>query len=158
APVSTSVQTTTPGGLTSTRTATRTVTLADPHDPLSLTHTTDTVTVNGRRYTNTFDAASRQLTDTTPVGRQRLTTLDTQGHVVAEHLAGLAPRQFVYATNGRLTTVTQGTRTALLAYDAQGALASLTDPLGRAVHFAYDAAGRLTRQTLPDGREVVYSY
>src|SRR5262249_33907749 len=150
--------TTTPGGLTSSLTATRTVTLADPHDPLSLSRATDTITVNGRRYTSTFDAASRQITDITPVGRQRLTTLDAQGYVVAEQLAGLAPRQLAYDTNGRLTTITQGTRTAVLAYDAQGFLASLTDPLGRAVHFAYDAAGRLPRQTLPDDREVLYSY
>jgi hypothetical protein len=83
------MQTATPGGLRSTVTTTRTVTLADPHDPLSLTSATDTVTVNGRRYTSTFDAASRQITDITPVGRQRLTTLDAQGRVVQEQFAGL---------------------------------------------------------------------
>jgi len=77
---------------------------------------------------------------------------------VAEQVAGLEPRHFTYDTAGRLSTITQGPRTAVLAYDAQGSLASITDPLGRAVHFAYDAAGRLTRQTLPDGREVRYSY
>ena len=62
--------------------ATRTITLADPHDPLSLTSATDTVTVNGRRYTSTFDAASLQMTDTTPLGRQRFTIMDAQGRVV----------------------------------------------------------------------------
>ena len=156
APIRASVQTTTPGGLHATLTARREVTLDNLSDPLNLTSATNTVSVNGRPYTSTFDVASRQFTDTTPVGRQRRTTLDPQGRVVAEQVAGLEPRHFTYDTTGRLSSITQGPRTAILAYDAQGFLASLTDPLGRAARFAYDAAGRLTRQTLPDGREVLH--
>jgi YD repeat-containing protein len=35
---------------------------------------------------------------------------------------------------------------------------SITDALGRSVHFTYDLAGRVTTQTLPDGRTISYSY
>ena len=45
-----------------------------------------------------------------------------------------------------------------LAYNSDGYLDTVTDPLGRAVHFQYDAAGRVTRQTLPDGREILSTY
>src|SRR5262249_34722872 len=92
------------------------------------------------------------------MGRQRLTNLDAQGRVVQEQLAGLDPAQGTYDSKGRLTTLTRGSRTAVLAYDAQGNLASLTDPLGRAVSFASHAASRLTGQTLLDGRAVDYHY
>jgi YD repeat-containing protein len=118
APVSTSFQVTTPGGLSATLTETREVMLADPYDLLSLNQATTTVTVNGRSYTSIFDAAAQEVTDATPMGRQRRTTLDTQGRVIEEQLAGLDPVQWTYDTEGRLTTLTQGPRTAVLTYDA----------------------------------------
>ena len=46
----------------------------------------------------------------------------------------------------------------IFAYNAQGYLQTVTDPLGRTVNYAYDAAGRVTTQTLPDGREILYGY
>jgi RHS repeat-associated protein len=58
--------------------------------------------------------------------------------------------------------MTQGTggtaRTSTFAYNPQGFLASLTDPLSRTVSFGYDAAGRVTSQTLPDSRVIQTSY
>jgi YD repeat-containing protein len=50
APIPKSIATTT-GGLTSTLTTARSVTLSDPNNPLSLTALTDTVTLNGRTAT-----------------------------------------------------------------------------------------------------------
>src|SRR5262249_5686630 len=42
----------TPGGLTATTTTSRTVTLADPQNLLSLTALTDTIKINGRTFTS----------------------------------------------------------------------------------------------------------
>ena len=73
-------------------------------------------------------------------------------------MAGLTPLQFAYDSRGRLSLRAQDSRTSPLAYDAQGNLAWITDPLSRTVGFTYDAAGRVTHQTLPDGREIQYTY
>jgi len=64
--------------------------------------------------------------------------------------------------NGRITAVSQGegtdTRTLTVSYNAEGYVASITDPLFRTVEFEYDAAGRVTRQLLPVGRELIFAY
>ncbi len=144
------------GGLTATLSATRTATLATPTDPLSLTQLTDTSTVNGRRSTSVYDAATRTLTATSPANRQSIAVLDALGRVTQAQVTGILPVNASYDAQGRLATVTQGTgadaRTLGYAYDANGHLASVTDPLGRSVQFQYDLAGRVTTQTLPDER------
>jgi YD repeat-containing protein len=83
--------TTTRGGLTATITTVRTVSLADPNNPLSLTALTETVRVNGRTYTSSYTAATKTMATTTPAGRQRLATINTLGHLVQEQVAGLLP-------------------------------------------------------------------
>ena len=42
--------------------------------------------------------------------------------------------------------------------DADGRLATATDPILRSTHFLYDAADRLTSLVLTDGRVVDYGY
>lgn len=81
-----------------------------------------------------------------------------QGRVAEERVESLEPVRFTYDNLGRLATVTHGPRTSVLAYDGQGNLASLTDPLGHFVSFEYDPVGRITRQILPGEREILYSY
>lgn len=49
-------------------------------------------------------------------------------------------------------------RVLAYGYDAQGHLASVTDPLGRKVDYRYDAAERLAEATLPDGRAVRFGH
>jgi RHS repeat-associated protein len=158
APGVSSLTVATPRGLTSTLTETRSVTLTSALDIQSLSSATTTVTLNGRAYTSTFNAASRKITSRTPAGRQRVTTIDTQGRVLEEQLAGLDALRFTYDALGRPATVAQGSQTSVFSYDAHGYLASITDSLARIVRFEYDLIGRLTRQTLPDGREISYTY
>jgi RHS repeat-associated protein len=154
--------TTTTGGLISTVTTERAVTLADPLNPLSLTGLTDTVRINGRTHSSSYAAETQTFTNTTPEGRQGIAIIDTLGRVVEEQIAGLLPTGYTYDARGRLSTTTQGTgpdeRTASFSYDSAGFLEMITDPLGRAVTFDYDAAGRITTQTLPDGRMIQYGY
>ena len=64
--------TTTTGGLTSTLTTQRSVNLANPTDPLSLTSQSDTVQLNGRTFTSVYNAATKTTTNTSASGRKAL--------------------------------------------------------------------------------------
>jgi RHS repeat-associated protein len=157
-PVVGSLTVTMPSGRTSTLTGARAVALANPLDILSLSSATNTVTLNGLTYTSTFDAASRRVTSRTPAGRQQTSILDALGRVIEERIPGLEPLRLTYNGAGQLTSIGQGQRLSILSYDAQGHLASITDPLSRMVGFEYDSGGRPVHQTLSDGREIRYRY
>jgi RHS repeat-associated protein len=150
------------GGLTSTLTTARTAILSDSNNPLSLTQLTDTVTLNGRTATSVYDAATRAATATSAAGRISSAALDNLGRVVQSQVTGLLRVNTAYDLRGRLESVVQGTgadqRTLSFAYNPQGYLETVTDPLGRAVGYEYDLAGRVTRQIMPDNREILYSY
>ncbi len=109
APVATSTRVTMPSGLQATMTASRTATLADPANPLSLVQQTDTVTLNGRASTRVFDATPRTVTSWTPAGRQAVTTLDSLGRVSQVQPGGLEPVGYTYDLRGRLASVTHWT-------------------------------------------------
>ena len=162
APVPTSATTRLPSSQTRTTTTTRAATLATPGDPLSLTALSTTTAVNGRNYLSNYVAATRTFTDTTPASRQSTTTLDAQGRPIVATVAGLEPSAVTYDARGRIASIVAGQRRRrahfALAYNAEGFLASITDPLGRVESFTYDAAGRVTTQTLPGGRVVQYAY
>jgi RHS repeat-associated protein len=162
APLLKSLTVQTPLGLTSTLTTSRAVSLSNPNDPLSMTSQTDTLVINGRTYTSTYNQTNRLLTTTTPQGRTSSVTLDTKGRVAQEQVTGLEAVSYTYDSLGRLSTITQGSgveaRTSTLSYNTKNELISILDPLSRSVGFTYDLAGRITKQTLPDLREIQYSY
>lgn len=162
APILKSLTVATPLGLTSSLMTTRAVTLTTPNDPLSLATQTDTLVINGRTYTSTYTQATRLLRTTTPAGRLSDVTLDTKGRVVQEQVTGLEPVVYSYDTQGRLSTIIQGSgvnaRTSTLSYNSKHELTNIQDPLLRNVGFAYDLAGRITTQTLPDTRTIGYAY
>lgn len=151
-----------PGGLTTTTKSSRSATLRNPDNPLSLEKLTETTTTNGRTSTLVYDAATRRLTDTSAGGRVRTTTLDAKGRVVDDQLGNLAQTRYTYDSEGRLTRIAQGTgsdeRINRITYDPLGHVESVTDPLERVVRFTHDAAGRVTSQALPGGRVVEFGY
>ncbi|MBK1642895.1 hypothetical protein CKO12_13660 [Chromatium okenii] len=154
--------TTVTGGLTSTITTNRTATLANSNDPLSLKTLTDTMTVNSRTSTKVYDAATKRETSTSAAGRVGTETLDNLGRTIQSQITDLLAINNGYDTQGQLVSISQGTgvdqRNLTLAYNPQGDLKTLTDPLGRTLGYQYDAAGRITQKTLPDGRELRYAY
>ena len=158
APVVGTATVTTPSGLRSSTSGARTVQLANPSDPMTLQTQTDTITVNGHTTTSVYTASTKTVTTTSPAGRTSTTTLDAEGRVAQEQAGGLTPVVYGYDARGRLSTVTQGTRTSQLSYDDDGNLASITDPANRTTAFSYDLAGRVTQQTLPDGRQISFTY
>src|ERR1700693_3101126 len=151
-----------PSGLTSNVSMNRTVTLADSADPLSLKTLTDTVSINGHSYTETFDAKNRQITRLTPAGRRAITTLDEHGRVSKVEVPGLLPITLNYDGQGRLITFSQGTgaeaRVTGVVYNANGWVASVTDAQKRTDRFEYDAAGQIKKRIMPDGSEISLTY
>ncbi len=162
APLTKSLSIQTPSGLTLTSTTTRTATLSDPANALSLTSQTTTTSINGRNYTSAYTAANRTFTFTTPLNRQRTTGIDILGRPIQSQVAGLLPSSFAYDSRGRLSTATAGTgaeaRAFTFGYDSAGFLQSITDPLGRVVSYTYDTVGRATSRTLADGRIIGFTY
>ena len=158
APILASFTRSTPGGVVETGAATRTATLSDPNDPLSLQTQTDTFAVNGKTWTTAYQASSNTVVSTTPVGRKLTRTLNARGRVVAQQVSGLSAENFTYDAHGRLLSDVQGTRTTSFAYDSDGLLHTRTDPLGRVSTFAYDAVGRITSETLPGPRTIAFAY
>jgi YD repeat-containing protein len=150
-----------PAGISSQRSQSREVELANPSDPLSLIAMTDTVRLNGRTATSIYDAASRTQQVTSPAGRNASQTYDEQGRLLAYQLPGLAPENRSYDERGRLTRISYGSgneRSISMGYNAAGELASITDALGRTWALSYDQAGRVTSVTGPDNQVTRYTF
>ncbi len=107
-----------------------------------------------------FDASSRLLTTSTPLGRQVATTVDSIWRPLAVSIDGMDPIECAYdfGARGRLIHLKQADRAWRYAYDGSGRLTSLTDTLGRVTSFGYDDADRVTTQTMPDSQVVSYGY
>ncbi|MFN0095956.1 MAG: PKD domain-containing protein [Dehalococcoidia bacterium] len=162
APLAGNITVTNPGGLTLTSTQTRTAVLFDPDQIFNIDTITDTVTVNGRVFTTTYDGTAKTVTSTSAEGRTSTLTIDSFGRPTASLVPGLAGSTATYDARGRLETVTTGAgvdaRTTIFSYNSRGFLETVTDALGRTVTFEYDAAGRVTKQLLPGAREVLFTY
>jgi len=165
-PLTTALTITTPGALNYNRSFTRAVTLSNPSDPLSLVSQNDTITINSRNYTNNYTAATRTFAFTTPVGRIITTTTDAQSRTTAQQFVNLNPAAYTYDARGRLVTATFGSGLEARGFTygyhpsgaANGALASITNPLTQVTGFGYDAALRLNQITLPDTRVIGLGY
>jgi YD repeat-containing protein len=109
APILTTLSVTTPGGITASRSATRTATLSDPNNLLSLTSQTDTVQINGRTYTSLYNAATRTATRTSAGGRQNTVVTDPLGRLTQVQITGLFAANRNYDSHGHLSSISQGT-------------------------------------------------
>lgn len=162
APIAASHSVRLPSALERLTTTMREVTLADPANPLSLTSLTDRITTGGQQRSIAWNGAARTLTFTSPEGRVRTLTLDALGRVVGFAGAGIAPAVVSYDARGRVERRTIGSGAAArqthFAFDQNGRVASVTDPLGRVVGFTYDAAGRRVASTRPDGSVVQFAF
>jgi RHS repeat-associated protein len=146
------------GSLTADSSYARSVTLAVPGNPFSLTSQTDAAIVNGRAYTSAFTSTTRALVDTTPTGRIMTRVFDTRERLSKLQFGALTPTKFTYSPQGRITKLSRGTRVTKLTYNNGGFLAGITNPLNLTTSFSRDADGRLLSTTLPDSRVVSYSY
>jgi RHS repeat-associated protein len=159
APLSKSIQLTTPGGRALSVTQTRQVAV-DSGTGL-LQSQLDTTSVNGRSSTVQYNGLTRELLTTSAGGRQMAELLDARGRLLTTRFGTLAPRELAYSS-GQMVSMTEGSgpsaRQTTFGYGTDGLLATITDPLQRSVVFDRDLAGRITKQTLPGGRDVQYTY
>lgn len=159
APFLTSQVEKTPGNKTRTVTRSRVTSPVNLADPWGFATLTETVNVNGQPWMSVFDKATGALTTTSPLGRAVSQTYDVDGKVVAEQTSGLLPVSYGYDAEGKLVSVTAGSRVWLRGYDPQtGWLASTTDPLLEVTAFGRDAAGRVTVTVRPDNAVIAMSY
>ncbi|RJP19803.1 MAG: hypothetical protein C4529_10605 [Deltaproteobacteria bacterium] len=143
----------TPNGLVSITSTTRTATLDNAEDPLSLLSQRDTMTVNGRIYRTIFDNATRLITTTTPAGRRTESMLDGKGRIVSLKVDdAVSLTTFSYDSQGLLFQAGRGTDLWTHDYDSKNRLWKKTDPLGYIVEYAYDDADRVNMVRLPSGR------
>jgi RHS repeat-associated protein len=156
-PIGTS-ETLTQGNLTMNITGSRVTTLGTAGNPFSVSTETDTKVINGRSYTSTFTGSNRTWVNTSPVGRTVTIGLDSLERIASTQVEGLTATDLKYDSRGRLASATQGTRNTTFAYDSDGFLAIVTDPLKLTTSFGYDADGNLLTTTLPDGRIITYTY
>ncbi|NJL26928.1 MAG: hypothetical protein HC897_03105 [Thermoanaerobaculia bacterium] len=151
----------TPAGRSQLLTTERSVELADPEDPFSLLSEQSTVTINGRSFTRSHDAARQESVWTTPENRRVVVNTDELGRVTKSQVGDAPPMEFFFDAEGRLAEISQGEgvdrRARQFSYNAEGRLATATDPLGRVVQYDYDALGQVIQRTLPSGRVTSYA-
>lgn len=158
APVLKQMTVTTPSGLRATIRMARVATLAQPGNPLSLTHLTDSLIVGGRIVHSEFDATTRTVTDFSPSGRTFTQKLDAFGRSIERTESGAAPIQFIYDARGRISRSGQGPQFVTTSYGTDGRISSLSGPLGQQVTFAFDSAGNLKTLGLPGNRTTAFTY
>ncbi|MCB1568692.1 MAG: RHS repeat-associated core domain-containing protein, partial [Xanthomonadales bacterium] len=116
------------------------------------------VDINGRKYTQLYDSASRSWGITSPEGRTQTVIIDAQSRPVKQQVPGLADVDYTYDARGRLHTITAGSgaeqRQWTFGYDANGYLNRVQDPLNRETLLTRDVAGRTLAQTLPGSRTI----
>ncbi|MEK6772790.1 MAG: PKD domain-containing protein [Bdellovibrionota bacterium] len=118
----------------------------------------NTITQNGKVSTMDYDSLTRIEKITTSEGRVIQKAKDPQSRMIASQVGSLNQTNFIYNSQGQLVQSTQGARNTALAYDSQGLLASVTNPLLQKTEFIYDGAGRVSAQKFPDGRIIGFNY
>jgi RHS repeat-associated protein len=140
----------TPGGVVANVTVSKTATLTDPNNLLSLATLTEAVNVNGKTFTTVEDYAARTTTTTTAAGRRIVVGRDAKWRPIRMDIQGFASPTAEYDNKGRLWKITVGSRVWTVGFDAAGNAKTLTDPANKSVVFDFDAVGRVTKATLPD--------
>ncbi len=161
-PITASLTVSNSGGLSQTTTTRHTVALTTPGALLNPHALTNTVTINGRSWTNTYTGTNRTIVSASPSGRQGRLTLDARGWPAQAQFGDLESVAYTYDARGRLATAGLGqglgSRVGAVTYGSNGFPASVTDPLGQTTFFTNNANGQVTAQTMPGGRVFQFAY
>ncbi len=121
-----------------------------------------TITVNGRRWVQTFDPSARSVTLTDPVGRRSIDTYDDRGLLLSATAPQTAALTYAYDAHRRETSVSVGAgssaQTTRYAYDASTGKITETLPDGRTTVTTVDPAGNPSTVTAPDGSTTVETF
>jgi RHS repeat-associated protein len=141
---------TTPVGRTLSYTNTKTATLSDSNDPLSIISQSETMNLPGGTYTSYWNTDARTLTETMLDGQTKVTSLNTAGQLIEVEwpYSGVPTRSVVRRSDGLIETISQGSYDIVYTYNEIGEMQS------RAVgdstfEYAYDSDGLITGITTP---------
>lgn len=149
---------TTPSLLSMQATHSRSVSLSNQWELLSLEEQIDTYSVNNRVSTVTYSALDNQITRVSPEGRMSSIFLDDAGKPTMSVMPGFHSISYTYDWRGRLNSITQGDRTTAIEYDANGYIWRVTDPLLQASLRNNDLLGRVQAYTDPGALTVNFAY
>jgi RHS repeat-associated protein len=106
---------------------------------------TETVTVNGKATTSVDSTLQGQRVTTSPEVRTVTEAYNPATLLTSSvQIPGLHTTGYGYDGRGRVTSVTTNARQTTLTYNAQGFLASVTDPEEETTTYRYDEVGRVT--------------
>lgn len=146
------------GPLNRTDYYTNSYTLSTPGDIFSTTTAQWTHTLNSNVDTTDYDNSTKTYTFTSAASRTSTRTIDTHERTTQITIPHLSNISFTYDSNGRPSTVTQGSRSITYGYDTNGFLNSVTDALSHVTGYTYNSSGFLTGITLPDTRSISMTY
>jgi RHS repeat-associated protein len=147
----------TPSGLRLEGTATQRAEVSEGDLLAGLSEWTANRTFGDGTVDRTWDPTERTLTVTTGEGRGSATTLDENARPVTIERPRVDPVEYTYDGQGRIETVSQGTRVTSMAYDDNGYLAAVTTDDGT-VAFSRDLMGRIDEATRPDMSIVTFGW
>jgi len=161
-PLLESYQKITPNGLIMNYSTARSASLNETNNLLHPEALQSTQTINGVTYTKSFNATENTITRTTPEGREMITVLNDKSRPIEYRFNGLASYYLDYDDNGRLSQITRGSgdtaRDYGLAYNVDGFVESVTDPLGQISSYSYDLLGRISDITQPGGEQTLFDF
>lgn len=137
-----------PSGKSVTLNTSRSVTLSDPLDPLSVVTATEVRTFNGKATTIAYTASDRKVKFTSPLGRVIQMTLDDKGEIATLNAPGELPVTYGYDEKGRLTSITQGTRNTTYTWNDYDQRIQVKDSLNTLSTFGFNN-GNVTSATFP---------
>jgi RHS repeat-associated protein len=139
-----------PSGLTKTTSQTR---MGEFSGSL-LTKETTVMTVGSRSWDTVYTPATRTTTTTSDTGREMTVILDAKGRLSERKLTGVLPTTYAYYPDpdGRLMSVTQGSRDVQYAYETasglgKGYVKTVTNAVGEQTSFVRNVLGNVTSET-----------
>ncbi|MFD5056213.1 fibronectin type III domain-containing protein [Streptomyces tendae] len=127
-------------------------------DAQHLTGVTDPL---DRKVTYGYDADGNRITTKNARGITTTATVDARGLTSGfTHSDDTPDVAYTYDDAGRRTSITDGTGTRTLTYDAAGRIMTVSAPddTARTFTYAYDSAGHIASRTFPDGATTTYTY
>lgn len=136
-----------------------TATLSDPNDPFSYSSIHKTQTRGLNSASQVYSKSAHKWTYTSFEGRVSTHSFDAiTGQKLEFDAPDALPISYAYDSDGRLSTITQGTRITTNFYNADGLLEKVRNALSQDTLFEYDLSGNRTKITFPDGKEINYDY